>query len=60
MDEDTDLYTVTVTDPVEMVPWIRSFGSCARVLPSADEVVEEMRRKVIHDWEEALRSYGTI
>ena len=60
VDEDTDLYTVTVTDPVEMVPWIRSFGSCARVLPSADEVVEEMRRKVIHDWEEALRSYGTI
>ncbi len=60
VDENTDLYTVTVTDPMEMVPWIRSFGSCARVLPSSDETVETMRRKVIHDWEEALRSYGTI
>ncbi len=60
VDENTDLYTITVTDPMEMVPWIRSFGSCARVLPSSDEVAEEMRRKIIHDWEEALKSYGTI
>lgn len=51
------LYEIKVLDPVELVPWIRSFGHFARVRQSN---AHDLPAKILKDLEESLRNYGII
>lgn len=51
------LYQIEVRDPVEMVPWIRSFGEHARVLASGEYRIEDRIEK---DWKRVAQKYGII
>ena len=51
------LYTIVVRDPLEMVPWIRSFGERAKVVYSKDGVLE---KHLLEDYERAIAKYESI
>lgn len=51
------LYEISVKDPKEMIPWIRSFGERARVIESGKFKIEE---QILSDWKELLEKYGAI
>lgn len=53
----TYLYTITVTDPLEMTPWIRSFGERAKVIYSKEGVLE---KHLLEDYERAISKYESI
>lgn len=50
-------FSVDVCSELELVPWIRSFGSYATVDMNTNP---ELANKLKSDWEEALRQYGII
>ncbi|RKD25201.1 Predicted DNA-binding transcriptional regulator YafY, contains an HTH and WYL domains [Caminicella sporogenes DSM 14501] len=51
------LYKIKVTDPNELIPWIRSFAGFAKVRKSDNHNLYE---KIENDWKEALKNYGAI
>lgn len=51
------LYTIMVKDPLEMTPWIRSFGERAKVVYSKDGVLE---KHLLEDYERAISKYESI
>lgn len=51
------LYTIMVKDPLEMTPWIRSFGERAKVVYSRDGVLE---KHLLEDYERAISKYESI
>lgn len=51
------LYTIIVKDPLEMTPWIRSFGERAKVVYSKDGVLE---KHLLEDYERAISKYESI
>lgn len=51
------LFEIRVLDPVELVPWIRSFGHTARVRQSS---AHDLPARILMDMEESLRNYGII
>ena len=50
-------YEIQVKDPVEMIPWIRSFGERARVLSSGEDRIED---RIHQDWRRAWEKYADI
>lgn len=48
------LFIVNISDPDEMIPWIRSFGERAKVLSSGPNCIE---KKIAADWEKAVKKY---
>ena len=50
-------YSLMVRDPIEMVPWIRSFGERARVLSSGHYRIEE---RIAQDWRKAVEKYEAL
>lgn len=50
-------YQVNVSDPMEMIPWIRKFGPSAKVKKSTCHTLAE---DLASDWEEALRKYDAV
>ncbi len=57
LEEGRYLYEIEVTDPKEMIPWIRSFGERAKIINSGDFKIEE---SIVSDWKELLSKYETI
>lgn len=53
----TYLYTITVSDPLEMTPWVRSFGERAKVIYSKDGILE---KHLLEDYERAIAKYESI
>lgn len=51
------LFTVDMRDPMEMVPWIRSFGERALVISSGDF---PLRQSIKEDWERAVSKYEAL
>lgn len=51
------LFTIKVSDSLEMTPWIRSFGERAKVVHSKDGLLE---KHLIEDYERAIAKYETI
>ena len=51
------LYTVTVNDPVELLPWIRSFNHHVEVLPSQEH---DLRERWASERRRMLANYGVI
>lgn len=49
--------TISVNDPAEMIPWIRSFGERARVISSGEYKIEDRIKK---DWKRAVEKYEII
>ena len=50
-------FVVSVRDPLEMTPWVRSFGEYMRVIDDDDTGLAE---RIAADWKEALRKYETL
>lgn len=50
-------YRISVLDPNEMIPWIRSFGERAKVVSSGDKKTEIA---VYEDWKKALKKYDSL
>lgn len=50
-------YRLTVRDPNEMIPWIRSFGERAKVISSGESHTELL---ISEDWKRALEKYDSI
>ena len=50
-------YRLSLRDPDEMIPWIRSFGERARVISSGRKQTE---RKLAEDWKKALEKYDSL
>ncbi len=50
-------YKNMVSDPNEMIPWIRSFGERARVISSGMVKTEQI---IAEDWEKAVKKYESI
>lgn len=50
-------YQVKVSDPMEMIPWIRKFGPSAKVKQSNCHTLAE---DLAADWKEALRKYDAV
>jgi hypothetical protein len=50
-------FNVVTKDELELVPWIRSFGSYAIVDSQQNPV---LANKIKNDWKEALTQYGTL
>ena len=50
-------FSISVNDPLEMTPWIRSFGERAKVIQSKDGVLEN---HLIQDYERAIAKYEAI
>ena len=50
-------YSLMVRDPIEMVPWIRSFGERARVISSGHYRIEE---RIADDWRKAVAKYEAL
>ena len=57
LDQNIYSYEVEVRDPMEMIPWIRSFGERAKVIESGDFKIEE---RIHHDWKKAVSKYETF
>ncbi|NLL48543.1 MAG: WYL domain-containing protein [Firmicutes bacterium] len=51
------LYTVNVNDPVELLPWIRSFNHHVEVLPSAEH---DLRERLDSERRRMLANYGVV
>lgn len=51
------LYAIEVTDPNEMIPWLRTFAGFIKVRESSHHNIAE---KLDTDWKEALRKYGIV
>lgn len=51
------LYRIMVRDPIEMIPWIRSFGERAQVIASGEYRIEE---RIAEDWRKAVKKYEAI
>lgn len=51
------LFTIKVSDSLEMTPWIRSFGERAKVVFSKDGLLE---KHLLEDYERAIAKYETI
>ena len=50
-------FSVTVQSELELVPWIRGYGSYAVVDSSTNP---DLAGKIKTDWEEAMKQYGII
>lgn len=50
-------YRNVVSDPNEMIPWIRSFGERAKVISSGSAFTEKI---ISEDWERAVSKYESI
>lgn len=57
LEEGVYRYTILVRDPVEMVPWIRSFGEQAKVAGSGEYRIE---RRIAGNWRKALDKYEAL
>lgn len=55
--DDEFLYTILVNDPVEMLPWIRSFNHHVEVLPSAEH---DLRERLAAETRRMLLNYGAV
>lgn len=51
------LFTIKVSDPLEMTPWIRSFGERAKVVYSKDG---SLQKHIIEDYERTIAKYESI
>lgn len=56
-EKDVYEFRITLEDPNEMVPWIRSFGERARVISSEGAGTEE---NIAADWERAVKKYAAL
>lgn len=50
-------YRLQLRDPNEMIPWIRSFGECARVISSGGMQTEKV---IVDDWKKAISKYESL
>ena len=50
-------YRKMVSDPNEMIPWVRSFGERATVITSGTAMTEKLLKE---DWEKAVAKYESI
>jgi hypothetical protein len=57
LEEGRYLYSIEVTDPLELVPWLRSFAGFCRVRHSDSH---DLSSRLREDSEEALRKYGFV
>lgn len=51
------IYSINVSDSVEMIPWIRSFGERAKVIYSRDGALQ---KRLLEDYERAIAKYEAI
>lgn len=51
------VYRIKVRDPMEMIPWIRSFGERAVVVSSGDYPLKETMK---NDWAKAVTKYESL
>ncbi|WZL71695.1 WYL domain-containing protein [Clostridiaceae bacterium 35-E11] len=51
------LYRIEVTDPNEMIPWLRTFAGFIKIRESNSHNISE---KLDTDWKEALKKYGLV
>lgn len=51
------LYSIDVINPLEMIPWIRSYCEYAHVRKSEEHDIAE---RIKDDWQEVLKAYGVI
>lgn len=57
LDEYHHVYETEVIRPLEMIPWIRSFGSAVKVRRSSEH---DLYERIKEDWEMALKKYDDI
>ena len=57
LDEYHHVYETEVIRPLEMIPWIRSFGSTVKVRRSSEH---DLYERIKEDWEMALKKYDDI
>ena len=50
-------YRISLRDPKEIIPWIRSFGERAQVISSGDFEIE---KTIEEDWEKAVNKYEAL
>ena len=50
-------YRITLRDPKEIIPWVRSFGERAKVISSG---VYEIEATIAADWEKAANKYEAL
>ena len=50
-------YRISLRDPKEIIPWIRSFGERAQVISSGDFKIE---KTIEADWEKAVNKYESL
>lgn len=50
-------YSIYVKDPLEMTPWIRSFGEYMRVI---DDDGTGLAERISNDWKAAVKKYETL
>ena len=55
--EDIYQYSVIVRDPLEMTPWIRSFGEHMKVI---DDDGTRLADRIDSDWKEAVKKYEAL
>lgn len=57
LNENHWLFSIEVLRPLEMIPWIRSFGEFAKVRRSENH---DLAQRIETDWQEVLSAYGII
>lgn len=57
VDEGKYLFTIEVNDPLEMIPWLRSFAGYVTVRQSEEHNTQEL---LLADAKEALKNYGVV
>ena len=50
-------YRISLRDPKEIIPWIRSFGERAQVISSGDFEIE---KTIEADWKKAVNKYESL
>lgn len=50
-------YRISLRDPKEIIPWVRSFGERAQVISSGDFEIE---KTIETDWEKAVNKYESL
>ena len=50
-------YRISLRDPKEIIPWVRSFGERAQVISSGDFEIE---KTIEADWEKAVNKYESL
>lgn len=50
-------YRISLRDPKEIIPWVRSFGERAQVISSGDFEIE---KTIKADWEKAVNKYESL